>query len=238
MTTNDVIPLEWSFVVDGAPVPKARPRFIRAGPRAGHTYTPSTTTAFEAKIRAAAKLCGVPRFRRGVRLTITAYVPDLRAKDWDNVAKAVADALNPIREKRKLVEEGVAWSDDSQVTTAIVRKRLDRERPRTEVTISADDGGQAFGPAGDGKKAKVKKRRILLTEEFGLRCLECGEPNEAGGCPTCAKKERARLFEARAGDFEIDGFEVRSAVLVSETPFSKVIDRTRGGAVTNEKPRQ
>ena len=33
--------LEWKFTVEGSPIPKARPRFIRQGPRAGSTYTPT-----------------------------------------------------------------------------------------------------------------------------------------------------------------------------------------------------
>ena len=42
--------LKITFVVDGTPVPKGRPRFSL-----GHVYTPQRTREFEAKVRGAAK---------------------------------------------------------------------------------------------------------------------------------------------------------------------------------------
>jgi len=159
--------LEWTFTVEGLPVPKARPRVTRGG----HVFTPATTVDFERRVREAALAAGVPRFARGVFVQITAFVPDLRARDWDNLGKAVCDALNPIRRKRQLVEPGVAWHDDSQVTHATVIKRLDRECPRTEVTISPDPAGVDFAPRAARQKAPLPVFRPHSRQEK-TKCLE------------------------------------------------------------------
>lgn len=159
--------LSWTFVVDGPPVPKARPRMTRTG----HVFTPSTTVAFERRVRAAAEAAGVPRLVCGVAIDVVAFCPRVVPArkgtrnvafkaDGDNLLKAVLDALNPIRRKRVEVEPGLAWHDDAQVTDARVRKRRDDARPRLEVTITLDPEGEAF--SAPVAKARKPHHRDLL----------------------------------------------------------------------------
>jgi Holliday junction resolvase RusA-like endonuclease len=42
----------------------------------------------------------------------------------DNCAKSICDALN-----------GIVYLDDSQIVELIIRRYVDRERPRAEVTV-------------------------------------------------------------------------------------------------------
>jgi crossover junction endodeoxyribonuclease RusA len=61
-------------------------------------------------------------------VTITAYRPDERRRDADNLLKAPLDALT---------HAGVI-GDDSQIVRLTIDKRpLDRERPRLEITLEA-----------------------------------------------------------------------------------------------------
>ena len=113
------------FTVPGPPIPKARPRLARNG----HTYTPGSTRAFEATVRAYAyQALGKASLTWGMlgdfAVELTFYLPDKRRKDLDNLAKGVADSLN-----------GVIWQDDSQITDLSIHKRFDAKRPRTEVVI-------------------------------------------------------------------------------------------------------
>ena len=57
-------------------------------------------------------------------LEIEFYVHDLRKRDVDNMTKNVMDALS-----------GITYDDDKSVVRLIVTKRLDREKPRTIVTL-------------------------------------------------------------------------------------------------------
>lgn len=116
-----------AFTVPGIPVPKGRPRLGRSG----NTYTPRETTEHEGLVallfrsNAARLRLPVPLARGiNVRLEITAYVPDDKTRDWDNIGKLVSDALNK-----------VAYADDKQVKQGEVTMRFDKERPRTEVAL-------------------------------------------------------------------------------------------------------
>jgi Holliday junction resolvase RusA-like endonuclease len=51
-------------------------------------------------------------------------MPDKRRRDADNCVKSICDGLN-----------GVLWDDDAQVVEMSVRKDLDRDNPRAEVTV-------------------------------------------------------------------------------------------------------
>lgn len=116
------------FEVPGNPKGKARPRFAREG-RGVRTYTPDSTVAYEHEIKLRAQIAGIRLIDGPVMLHVVAVreIPAsasaatrnaLQGKpcdvkpDWDNIGKAVSDALN-----------GVAYRDDSQVVHVTVEKR-------------------------------------------------------------------------------------------------------------------
>lgn len=115
-----------SFVIDGKPQGKQR---ARRG-KGGRWYTPRETVAFEARVRNAAFIEMVAggigkRYEDPVVLGVRCYFPDARLRDGDNVLKAIQDALN-----------GLVYVDDHQVYRAAVEHCIDREHPRTEVTVT------------------------------------------------------------------------------------------------------
>lgn len=62
-----------------------------------------------------------------VSVSISAYYPDLRRRDIDNILKAPLDALT---------SAGI-WDDDSQIQALSIRKAgIDRHNPRLEIEIS------------------------------------------------------------------------------------------------------
>jgi Holliday junction resolvase RusA-like endonuclease len=113
-------PQRWSFIISGTPVPKQRAR-IGAG---RHGFTPEKTSRFEALIRVSAQIAKVPMLTCGVGLLVTAYVPNLVHRDWDNLGKIASDALNHL-----------AYADDSQVVDARVLKYLDAQQPRLVIEL-------------------------------------------------------------------------------------------------------
>lgn len=132
-----------TIVVEGEPVPKARPR---ARVVAGHAqiYTPDTTREYERRVRLAAdRAFGRPAFEGPVtarlefELPVPASWPKWRRAaalqghlyptgkpDGDNLAKACLDAI------RDLVIR-----DDSQITDLIVTKRYGAE-PRAIIRLA------------------------------------------------------------------------------------------------------
>lgn len=129
-----------SFTVDGAPQGKARPRVTMHG-----TYTPAKTKQYESAVQFAYMMqCHGAMFPddANIAMCIYAYFPipksaskkkreDMQSgkirplikSDWDNIGKAICDALN-----------GLAYKDDSHIVTGIVHKYYD-ENPRVEVRI-------------------------------------------------------------------------------------------------------
>lgn len=131
------------FTVPGKPQGKARPRFSR-----GHTYTPEKTSAYETAIawayKDAARKARVRPYDGNVPIgiSITAVMPIPKSKpkyqrekmlagqilptvrpDWDNISKAVCDALN-----------GIAYKDDAQIAKSHFSK-IYGDNPRLEVEI-------------------------------------------------------------------------------------------------------
>jgi Holliday junction resolvase RusA-like endonuclease len=129
--------MSFTFTLEGPPVPKQRARKTLRN----RFYTPDETVAFEQKVAWSARAAvpfGWPVDREYCVL-VTAFFPDRRRKDADNVLKACLDALNPPRRKRKVVGPAFIWKDDSQVSDSTARRRFDAVRPRTEVTITVLD---------------------------------------------------------------------------------------------------
>lgn len=120
------------FVVDGAAVPKQRPRI------SGRTaYTPKKTRDYEERVREAfrsshygftpvyikgipVKACieivqAIPKSwsnTKHLKAERGEIVPTSRNGDVDNIAKSILDALN-----------GYVYEDDCQVTTLIIHKK-------------------------------------------------------------------------------------------------------------------
>jgi Holliday junction resolvase RusA-like endonuclease len=115
-----------TFMVEGTPVPKGRPRFARRG-KFVSTYSPKTTVDYETKVAEAAKVAmgsseplGTPV---GAYVYITLPIPASYSKkriqaclsgeerptkksDIDNFCKAIFDGMN-----------GIVFLDDSQVVS-------------------------------------------------------------------------------------------------------------------------
>ena len=109
-----------TFMVPGPPRPKGRPRLGRRG----LVYTPRQTRHYEEWVAFMALQARVKCARGPVRVTLRFWFADERRRDLDNCAKAVLDALT-----------GLAWDDDSQVHELHTERGVDRENPRTEITI-------------------------------------------------------------------------------------------------------
>lgn len=142
----------YEIVVFGAPMGKERPRATSFG---GHAriYTPKKTQSYEARFSSEwnTKYPSQEPLTEALIVDIWCYFPLLKSDykkdgsftksgtrkldgvekptkkpDADNIAKAVLDGLN-----------GIAFVDDSQVTSLSVHKRYSY-KPRVKVTISSD----------------------------------------------------------------------------------------------------
>ena len=133
--------------VDGEPVGKGRPRFVRA---TGIAHTPEKTASFENKVAWAAQcvMRGRPLLEGPLMIvadfyfTIPASKPakwraaalaglirPTKKPDFDNLIKSVADALNK-----------VVWVDDGQIVDAKVRKWYGTPRFEIRVDNLSTDG--------------------------------------------------------------------------------------------------
>ncbi len=130
--------------VPGPPVPQPRHRTTRTG----RHYLPSRhpVNQFKLTVQAAARAAGVKAIDGAVDVAILAVFarpqshvgrggalrvsapdyPGHGSGDWDNLAKAVCDALT-----------GIAWADDTQIVSGAAAKRYAQrgEQPHTLVTI-------------------------------------------------------------------------------------------------------
>ena len=127
--------------IPGTPVAKGRPKFGKYG----HGYTPQKTREYEAYVRSYYKEnCNI-MFDGAIKITLTFYMPipkstsnkkkaqmalneikHIKRPDTDNMVKGITDAIN-----------GIAYKDDSQITTIYANKRYG-ELPGTELKIIED----------------------------------------------------------------------------------------------------
>jgi len=112
--------LDATFIIEGDPVPQPRPRVYRNG---GVSEDPRATRHKQATIMAARR-AKCPRIPGEVELSVVYYRATARRCDIDNLAKLTQDALT-----------GIAYLDDSQIVALHARKAIDRQRPRTEITV-------------------------------------------------------------------------------------------------------
>lgn len=125
-----------TFVVEGPPQPKERPRRGFNG----RWYTPKATAAYEHKVGACALAAGLrpdaaESHAGEYRVVVRLWFKDRRRRDVDNVVKSILDGLN-----------GIAFVDDSQIAEMTVQRNMDRDCPRAEITVELTDGREA----GDG----------------------------------------------------------------------------------------
>ena len=127
--------------MDGQPIGKGRPRFVRA---TGRTYTPEKTARYEDRLAWAAQavMAGRALLTGPLNVTVIAYleVPASRSKKWraealvdehkpttkpdaDNIAKLL-DALNKI-----------VWVDDAQIVALLIFKKYS-SRPSIEIEVT------------------------------------------------------------------------------------------------------
>ena len=129
-----------TYIIDGEPTAKGRPRFTRRG----HTYTPKKTADYEKHIKAELIEQQAKPFEKEtpLRVEVTFYKGYLKSwtkkqihqakdgslmpvkrPDLDNYTKAILDGAN-----------GLLWHDDSQIVDLLLYKRYD-ETPRVEITV-------------------------------------------------------------------------------------------------------
>ena len=143
-----------SFVIDGEPISKARPRVTSKG-----TYTPLKTLLAEQAVGWLYRQAGGrgPDPVKHYGIWVTFYCGNKRRRDLDNMVKLILDGLNR-----------VAWADDDQVTEILARKVFSPGHARTEVRIYGADICQAGEPeevpdgsvpaAGSAGRTKVDRR--------------------------------------------------------------------------------
>ena len=146
--------MDIAFDVPGQPVPQPRHRIAARG-RFATAYVPKShpVHAYRESIVLAARMAS--KEREGVAFSLEIFfvfarpashwtksglakgAPAIPPKsDWDNLGKAVSDAIT---------DSGAVWEDDEQVVDARVTKRYAarREQARTTIRIrSVDDGTQ------------------------------------------------------------------------------------------------
>lgn len=131
------------FVVQGAPVPKARPRITRQG----RAYTPKRTQEYEERVKTSyiekyghiavsemQPLAVEMRFyvpipkswsKKKHKMAVVGKIKPTTRPDIDNYIKAILDSLN----------NGIAYVDDSCVCDINASKRYS-EKPRTVISIT------------------------------------------------------------------------------------------------------
>ena len=127
--------MEVTIEVYGKVKGKARPRVTKYG-----VYTPKESKAYEREIAEEYRKTGAEPFTGEVAVFVTTYrempksrpksvqsEPDVYKPDADNIGKIVQDALN-----------GIAYTDDKQVTLLRVRKmpRVRGIKERIRITVS------------------------------------------------------------------------------------------------------
>lgn len=130
-----------TFTIPGPAVGKGRPRATRQG----RLYTPEKTVRYESLVALAAQEAMQDKWptEYPIRITINIYcdIPQSWSQkkknaaldgtirptgkpDWDNVGKAISDALN-----------GIVYKDDKQIVWALVTKQY-ALAPCVEVQVS------------------------------------------------------------------------------------------------------
>ena len=115
----------YRIIVDGEPIPAARPRFRGNGcyqSARNRSYREEIQMAGRLAMKAAAPLTGA---LSAVVKLYRSYAPtSKRFGDVDNHLKAIFDGLN-----------GIVFQDDAQIVKCVVTKQQDGKNPRAEISI-------------------------------------------------------------------------------------------------------
>ena len=112
------------IIVPVDPIPQPRPKFGN-----GRAYQPKRIVDYKNFVKMAAQVAMRDKniFDKCVTIELKFYrkfKPTSRNYgDFDNLAKAICDALN-----------GIVYKDDSQIVRCVIEKRQDKENPRVEIT--------------------------------------------------------------------------------------------------------
>ena len=124
---------EFSFTVDGAPVPKERPRMVKRrgkplpGEQPYRAMTPPRTRAYEQQVARATREA-VPLGWLESDSTFGVELHIYRARrsgDTDNFVKSALDGMN-----------GIAWHDDESVVEIHAYRYDDKANPRVDIWVS------------------------------------------------------------------------------------------------------
>ena len=126
-------------VLDGAPVGKGRPRFVRS---TGRVYTPGKTVTYEGALALAGQqaMRGQQPLRGPITVHATAYMPIPMSWPRRKILAALEGSLRPGRPDAdnllKVLDalNGVVWHDDAQIAEARISKLYDPD-PRLEVEV-------------------------------------------------------------------------------------------------------
>ncbi len=106
--------------------PSTNNLFAQAGKK---RVSSARASAYARQVLAAVLTAGASRGLTGeLRAVVAVYVPDLRRRDLDNLAKAPLDGL---------VKAGVMADDSQVVDLRIYRAGVDRQNPRITVWLEA-----------------------------------------------------------------------------------------------------
>lgn len=130
-----------TYIIDGEPVAKGRPRFTRRG----HTYTPKKTADYENHIKRQLIGQGAEPFGKEVplKVEVTFYKGHLKSWTKKQVFQAEDGSLLPVKRPDldnyvKAILDGaneILWHDDSQIVDLLLYKRYDKT-PRVEIKVS------------------------------------------------------------------------------------------------------
>jgi len=111
-----------AFVVEGQPIPKARPRVVN-----GHAYTPDRTRNWETAVAWCARVAmGTQKPLTGdLSVTLEFRRKGKLRADLDNMCKAM-DGMN-----------GIVWHDDKQVVELHAKVCYGSEQPGVTVEVRA-----------------------------------------------------------------------------------------------------
>lgn len=107
------------------PYPPPLNNLYRNVPGKGRVKTDRAKQYADDVARVAIATQALPPLAKAVSVTLDVYRPRKRG-DLDGTAKAILDAI-----------QGIAWVDDEQVVEIHMRRHLDRDDPRVELTVRA-----------------------------------------------------------------------------------------------------